>query len=290
MKSVTVLAPAKLNLTLDITGVQDDGYHEMDMVMQAISLFEKVTIKKGKWITVTTSSSKLPTDKKNTAYQAAVAFFEEVGLLAGASIHIKKKTPVRAGMAGGSADAAAVLVGLNALYGARLSVDKLCEIGAKIGADVPFAIVGGTARVGGFGDKVQTLSPILGCKFVVVMPNYGISTPAAFAKYDICGAGKRPDTKSVLKAIETQDYELLCESVANSLEKASAGKDTEKICSLLKNAGADTALMTGSGAAVFGIFSDELTAADAVCKIKETYSQVWLVSSFPEGAFIESCE
>ena len=144
---VTVLAPAKLNLALDVVGLLPNGYHDLDMTMQAITLYERVVLRRSPYLNLRLPGSLVAPNNKNTAIKAALAFFHYTGLLAGVDITIYKNTPVRAGMAGGSADAAAVLVGLNELYGARLSMSELCALGASIGADVPFALMGGTCRV-----------------------------------------------------------------------------------------------------------------------------------------------
>ena len=181
---VTVLAPAKLNLALDVVGILPGGYHALDMTMQAISLYERVVIRRSPYLDLALPGSKVKPGPGNTAIKAALAFFHYTGLLAGADITIYKSVPVRAGMAGGSADAAAVLVGLNELYGARLSMSELCALGVGIGADVPFALMGGTCRVQGLGDLIKALPPLPECWFTVVMPGYGISTPEAFAAYD----------------------------------------------------------------------------------------------------------
>ena len=153
---VTVLAPAKLNLALDVVGLLPNGYHDLDMTMQAITLYERVVLRRSPYLNLRLPGSLVAPNNKNTAIKAALAFFHYTGLLAGVDITIYKNTPVRAGMAGGSADAAAVLVGLNELYGARLSMSELCALGASIGADVPFALMGGTCRVQGVGDLTQT--------------------------------------------------------------------------------------------------------------------------------------
>ena len=150
-RSVTVLAPAKLNLSLDVVGTLPNGYHDLDMVMQTIDLYEKITLRRSHDLTLNLPGSFVPANDKNTAVKAALAFFAYTGLLAGVDMTIYKRVPVRAGMAGGSADAAGVLVGLNELYGAKLSMSELCAIGAGIGADVPFALMGGTCRVRGVG-------------------------------------------------------------------------------------------------------------------------------------------
>lgn len=159
LNRVTVLAPAKLNLALDVVGTLPNGYHDLDMTMQAITLYEKVVLTRSNGLNLTLPGSPVAANDSNTAIKAAIAFFRYTGLLAGVDITVYKNIPVRAGMAGGSADAAAVLVGLNALYGARLSMSELCALGAKVGADVPFALMGGTCRVQGVGDVMKALRP-----------------------------------------------------------------------------------------------------------------------------------
>ena len=181
LNCVTVLAPAKLNLALDVVGLLPSGYHDLDMTMQAITLYERVVLRRSPYLNLRLPGSLVAPNNKNTAIKAALAFFDYTGLLAGVDITIYKNTPVRAGMAGGSADAAAVLVGMNELYGAYLSMSELCALGAKIGADVPFALMGGTCRVQGVGDFLKALPPVPECWFTVVMPDYGVSTPEAFA-------------------------------------------------------------------------------------------------------------
>ena len=172
-QSVTVIAPAKLNLSLDVRGLLPNGYHDLDMVMQAITLREQLTLRRSESLTLRMPGSTVPVNDKNTAVKAALAFFDYTGLLAGVDITIRKTTPVRAGMAGGSADAAGVLVGMNELYGARLSMSELCALGASIGADVPFALMGGTCRVQGVGDLMKALPPCPPCWFVIAMPRWG---------------------------------------------------------------------------------------------------------------------
>ena len=226
MRSVTVLAPAKLNLTLDVTGTRPDGYHTLDMIMQAVSLRERVTLRRSRGLSLSLPGSRVPANEHNTAYKAALAFFHGTGLLAGAAITVEKHVPVRAGMAGGSADAAAVLVGLNELYGARLSAAELCALGAQVGADVPFSIVGGTARVTGVGDILEPLKPCPPCFFTVCMPAGGISTPQAYARYDRIGTDVRPDSAAASAAIARGDLAGLCAQMKNALEYSSASAAT----------------------------------------------------------------
>ena len=272
---VTVLAPAKLNLALDVVGILPGGYHALDMTMQAISLYERVVIRRSPYLDLALPGSKVKPGPGNTAIKAALAFFHYTGLLAGADITIYKSVPVRAGMAGGSADAAAVLVGLNELYGARLSMSELCALGVSIGADVPFALMGGTCRVQGLGDLIKALPPMPECWFTVVMPGYGISTPEAFAAYDKVGSSVHPDCAAQEAAIRAGDLDAVCAAAGNALEECSGAKDNEAIKAALRENGAVTALMTGSGAAVFGVFRTEAEAKAAADALRARWPQVY---------------
>ncbi len=286
MDYVKVLAPAKLNLTLDIVGTQANGYHLMDMIMQSVSLYEEVKLEKSDDITLKLSDASLPVNERNTAYKAAATFFCDTGLLAGVKINIKKAVPVRAGMAGGSADAAAVIVGLNALYGAKLTLQQMCEIGAKIGADVPFCIVGGTAHVSGIGDVIKPISNCPACFFTVVMPSGGVSTPYAFAKYDEIGTDKRPDNTGAIQAINSGNLSALCGSMHNSLQYSSESWHNDIICNILKDSGAMAALMTGSGAAVFGVFETQKQAEKARDNCLKQYADCWVLEPVQRGAHV----
>ncbi len=283
-QSVTVLAPAKLNLALDVVGLLPSGYHDLDMTMQAITLYERVNLHRSQNLTLQMPGSRVAVNDKNTAIKAAMAFFHYTGLLAGVDITIYKSVPVRAGMAGGSADAAAVLVGMNALYGAGLSMSELCALGAGIGADVPFALMGGTCRVQGLGDLLKPLPPCPDCWFTIVMPDYGISTPEAFAAYDRVGSSVHPDCAAQESAIRAGDLAGLCEAAGNALEECSGAKDTAAIKAALRANGALTALMTGSGAAVFGIFAQESQARAAAEQLKKQYPQVYIARPDRGGA------
>lgn len=278
-KAVTVLAPAKLNLSLEVAGTLPNGYHDLDMVMQTIDLYEKIQLKRSHTLRLALPGSFVPVNDKNTAIKAALAFFDYTGLLAGVDITIHKRVPVRAGMAGGSADAAGVLVGLNALFEAGLSMSELCAIGAGIGADVPFALLGGTCRVRGVGDLMKALPPCPDCWFAVVMPSVGVSTPEAFARYDVMGtdpATRHPDCEGQEQAIRAGDLAGVCAAAGNALEYCSGAKETPAICEILRGHGAMLAQMTGSGAAVFGVFAEKEPAAAAVAALKQSYKQVYL--------------
>ena len=288
LNCVTVLAPAKLNLALDVVGLLPSGYHDLDMTMQAITLYERVVLRRSPYLNLRLPGSLVAPNNKNTAIKAALAFFDYTGLLAGVDITIYKNTPVRAGMAGGSADAAAVLVGMNELYGAHLSMSELCALGAKIGADVPFALMGGTCRVQGVGDVMKALPPCPDCWFTVVMPDYGVSTPEAFAAYDKVGSSTHPDCEAQEKAIRAEDLAGVCAAAGNALEECSGARDNEAIKTALKENGAVTALMTGSGAAVFGIFESEEAARNAAEAVKAQWPQVYVARPDRGGARVIS--
>ena len=284
LQSVTVLAPAKLNLSLDVVGLLPGGYHALDMVMQAVTLCEQVTLRRSGQLLLRAPGSRVPTGPRNTAHKAALAFFHYTGLLAGADITLRKSVPVRAGMGGGSADAAAVLVGLNALYAARLSMSELCALGASVGADVPFALMGGTCRVQGLGDLLKPLPPCPDCWFTVVMPGYGISTPAAFAAYDEVGTPFHPDCAAQEAAIRAGDLAGVCAAAGNALETCAGGADTAALKAALTAHGARAALMTGSGAAVFGIFEAEAAARAAADALQAGGRQVYSLRPDRGGA------
>ena len=286
MNRVTVLAPGKLNLTLDVTGFAENGYHTLDMIMQSVSLSERVTLRRSGDIRLRLPGSFVPANESNTAYKAAVVFFRETGLLAGADITIRKTVPVRAGMAGGSADAAAVLVGLNELYGARLSQKELCGLGMMVGADVPFCIAGGTARVTGVGDILEPLPACPPCFFTVCMPKGGVSTPQAYARYDELGTDVRPDGEAAEAAVRAGDLDALCAQMVNALEYSSGSVANKPIEEILRACGAKAALMTGSGAAVFGVFPERGAAEEARAKLLEKYPKAWVVRPVPRGAHV----
>lgn len=284
LQSVMVLAPAKLNLALDVVGTLPNGYHDLDMTMQALALYERVELRRSNTLRLTLPGSRVNPGEKNTAIKAALAFFDYTGLLAGVDMTVYKRVPVRAGMAGGSADAAAVLVGMNALYGAHLSMSELCALGAGIGADVPFALMGGTCRVQGVGDWLKALPPCPPCWFVIVMPDYGISTPEAFAAYDRMGSSVHPDCAAQEAAIRAGDLAGVCAAAGNALEECCGAKATQQIKAALRAHGALTALMTGSGAAVFGIFAAEAAARAAAASLKAAWPQVFVARPDRGGA------
>lgn len=287
MEKITVIAPAKINLSLDITGIDHRGYHLLDMIMQSVSLFERVTLtKKDEGITMSSNARYIPTDSKNVAVKAAMLFFEHTGIQGGVHIHIKKTVPIKAGMAGGSADAAGVLVGLDKLYNTQLTKQQLCEIGAKAGSDVPFMIMGGTKRVQGVGDIILPCPPMPKCHIVICMPKKGVSTPEAFANYDKMGEKTLVETDRLVAAMEAEDIYGVAECMANDLEKAAGSEDTQPIKEMLIEKGAIGSVMTGSGAAVFGVFDDEEKAKQAVEYFRGRVRSVFLTKPVNHGAVV----
>ena len=270
VRSISVPAYAKLNLTLDILGKRDDGYHEMKMVMQTISLHDDVTVTlTDKGITCRIAGAELPCDERNLAVKAANAFCEAMDYRGGIDIALIKHIPSEAGMAGGSADAAAVLRALRDLVSPALTDERLEQIGARIGSDVPFCICGGTQLAEGRGEKLTALNPAPECFVAVCKPDFPISTPELFARVDGVMLSHRPDTDAMLSAIARGDCGALCANVQNVFEQALPDAQRERIeeikRALVEN-GAACAAMTGSGSAVFGLFSDEVLCRNA-CEV-----------------------
>ncbi len=289
MDKITVIAPAKLNLSLDVTGVDDNGYHLLDMIMQTVSVFERVTLtKQESGITLASNARYIPTDSKNVAVKAAMKFFEYTGVEGGVDIYIKKTVPIKAGMAGGSADAAGVIVGLNRLYETKLTTEQLCRIGAQAGSDVPFMIVGGTKRVQGVGDIILPCPDMPKCHIVICMPSKGVSTPAAFANYDKLGKKTAVPTDKIIDAMAANDVPRMAKLMANDLEKAAASPDTEPIKKQLLELGALGSVMTGSGAAVFGVFDSREKAKKAFGRLKGKVRSVFLAQPVDFGASVSN--
>lgn len=257
MKHVVVIAPAKVNLALDVTGKRDDGYHLIETVFQTISIYDRITLEltKEKGIKISSDVHWLPCNEKNLAYKAAKAFTEKTGFGRCISIHINKKIPSQAGMGGGSSDAAAVLNGMNALSGNMLSLSELVLIGASLGADVPFFLYGGTAYAEGIGEKLEILPPLRGLYIVSAKGKGGISTPEAYRRIDALKNQVHPDTQSLKKAIKAgENTDSLWQYCGNIFEEVTELEDVNDIKRIMIKNGAHFACMSGSGSSVFGIF------------------------------------
>lgn len=290
MSAITLPAYAKLNLTLDILGTRPDGYHELDMVMQAVSLHDDVTltINTGTpWVLTCEdeggiSLSGIPCDERNLAWKAAQIFFRAASLPdPGMKIHIIKRIPEQAGLAGGSADAAAVLRGLNDLYGKPFDTEALCALGAQCGSDVPFCVLGSTARVKGRGEVLFPISLGTVQHYVICKPDFGISTPKLFALSDQHPAQEHPDPESLLAHLQANDNQSAGPLLCNVLEQVAVLEHPQILAireDLLK-AGSCGARMTGSGSAVFGLFPDESSAKQAAARLKEKEYSVFYAHS-----------
>ncbi len=279
---ITVSAPAKLNLTLDILGTRPDGYHEMKMVMQSVSLMDRVTLVPADsgGICAVSGLGFLPRDRKNLAVSAALAFYEALGQTPPSLlIDLEKNIPVCAGTAGGSSDAAAVLRGLNDLTGAGFPQEALAEIGARVGSDVPYCVLGGTRLAEGRGEVLTPLPPLPPCFIVLCKPAFSISTPVLFHAWDQKKKKLRPDTDGLIAALENGDLTGVAQRVYNVFEAVlppNQRREIDRIKNALIQKGALGAAMTGSGPTVFGIFRKEATAKQAEEELREQYREVFL--------------
>ena len=267
---VTVHAPAKINLTLDIVGVREDGYHLLESLFQSVSIYDTVTAEKADGITLDAPGGDCPV-KKNTAHKAAKAFFDATGIEGGVHLTVAKRIPQQAGMGGGSADAAGVLVALNALYETDLSRETLCEIGLTIGADVPFCVKGGTAFVTGIGEKLLPLPPLPECYIVIAQPQEGISTKEAYAAVDNATITHRPDNQSAIACLFYGDLEGVCAQAVNVFEVATELEGVKDIRRKMEAFSPLCSQMTGSGSVVFAIFDNREAAGACLADLKKDY-------------------
>ena len=276
---VTFDAAAKINLLLDIRGTLPNGYHSLYMVMQSVSLFDRVTVEQtgsGK-IELTCSRESIPCDSRNTAWKAAERFFEWTGIPnTGIHIHIEKRIPHEAGLAGGSADAAAVIRALDRIYSPELRERDLCRIGVQVGADVPFCICGGTMIAQGIGELLTPLPDMPDCPIVLAKPAQGVSTAAAYARYDETGSCRRQDEAGMLAAIQGEDLHQIACKLGNSFEQLIDTPQRVAIKSILRECGAIGSCMSGSGPTVFGLFDDGERANRCLTEIRRVANDVFL--------------
>lgn len=274
-------AYAKLNLSLDILGKREDGYHDLRMVMQSIDLADQVSVSllPEPGLALTTDLPYLPRGSGNIAAKAADRFFRETGLpVRGLSIDIHKRVPVCAGMAGGSSDGAAVLRVLRRTLSPEMPDGRLEEIGALVGSDVPYCIRGGTVLAQGRGELLMDLPPLPPCWLVVCKPPFSISTPELFSRVRVRRLRCRPDTAGILRALEHGDLEAVARRIYNVFEDVLPRRCTQvfEIKDALLNLGAIAASMTGSGPSVFGLFRDRSPAEAAAAALREQFSSVFL--------------
>lgn len=282
---ITVDAPAKINLFLDITGKLDNGYHSLFMIMQSVGLSDKVTLEEAETdgILLSCSDSRLPCDEKNIAYKAAAAFFGKTGIEPKIKIGIEKRIPFAAGLAGGSADAAAVIVGLNELYETSLSQSELCKIGLSVGSDVPFCIVGGTCLSQNTGGVLSALEPLKDCFVVLAKPEAGVSTAEAYAAADNTYL-YRPDSMRMLDACEKGDFEGICKYAGNVFEQVIEVADRVEFKRIMRKHGCSLCQMSGSGPTVFALFENKENAEKCAEEIEKICPNVFVTKPVSHGA------
>jgi len=287
MNEINLKALGKINIGLDVTGIREDGYHEVKMIMQTVNLFDKLTIKvqeDGK-VSMTTNLRFLPVDDDNLCIRAAKLLIDEFDIKSGVHIELEKHIPVAAGMAGGSTDAAAVLFGVNKLFNLKLSQKDLMERGVKIGADVPYCIMRGTALAEGIGEVLSPVHPMVKCPVLIAKPGISVSTKKVYEDLDSCfDTVKHPDIDQLIKDIEAGDLHAICNHMGNVLEEVTIPQHPI-IADIKKNMmdnGAIGAMMSGSGPTVFGFFEDNKTAKAAKEALTKTgmVKQLYLTTLF----------
>jgi 4-diphosphocytidyl-2-C-methyl-D-erythritol kinase len=258
------------------------------MVMQSIGLCDEITLEKNGLgeIFLTCSESRLPADKRNIAYKAAVAFFEATNIETDVTIGLKKRIPFEAGLAGGSADAAAVIVGLNELYCTGLSEFELCEIGLRVGSDVPFCIAGGTCLSQNTGGVLSRLKPLADCYIVLAKPEAGVSTAEAYAAADNARI-YRPDSMRMLDACEKGDFEGICKYAGNVFEQVIEVADRVEFKRIMRKHGCSLCQRSGSGPTVFALFDSEEDANNCANELKELCPNVFVTAPVSHGAIVE---
>lgn len=268
-------AYAKINIALDVVGKREDGYHLLRMIMQTIDLYDVIEVNRysGNGIEIKCNKQYVPTDERNLAYKAANLFKQKFNIEDGVQIGIQKNIPVSAGMAGGSTDAAAVLVLMNKVFNINASLGELRKIGLKIGADVPYCIEGGTALCEGIGEKITKLNDFKDKILLIVKPNFGVSTKEVYGALDLNKIYKHVDIEGLIMAMEKDDIKYVCQNMKNVLENVTLRK--HRLLKLIKEdmikLGSIGSMMSGSGPTIFGFFDDMLTAQKCYDEIKKKY-------------------
>lgn len=274
-------APAKINLSLDVLHKRDDGFHEVEMVMTMVDLADRLEMEElpRDTIMITSQAGYIPLDEKNLAFQAAKLIKERYDVKKGVYIHLDKKIPVAAGLAGGSSDAAAALRGLNRLWGLNIGEEELRKLGEELGSDVPFCVSGGTAIATGRGEKLEFLPSPPQCWVVLAKPPINVSTGEIYGKLQADQIQYHPDTKSIIEAIKAKDFSGLCQSMGNVLEDVTLSlyPQVEQFKRAMVRMGADGVLMSGSGPTVFGLVQRESKVARIYNGLRGFCKQVYVV-------------
>lgn len=264
MKVMRLKAYAKINLGLDVVRKREDGYHEVRMIMQTINMFDRIEIRKKrkKGITVSTNLFYLPINQDNLVYRAASLLLDEFGIEEGVSIELKKYIPVAAGMAGGSSDAAAVLYGINRMFGLELSMEELMKRGVRLGADIPYCLMRGTVLSEGIGEILTPLPPLPSCSVLVAKPPISVSTKFVYERLKADQLSEHPDIDGMAEAIRQQDFYGVADRLGNVLETVTIPE--YPVIAHIKHTmlvnGAVNALMSGSGPTIFGLYDDKEAA------------------------------
>ena len=288
MNSIKLKSRAKINLSIDVLGKRQDGYHLVEMIMQTIDLYDLIEIneKDNDQITIKSTSDEIPLDCNNLVYKAANLIKKTFNINKGVEIHIKKNIPVAAGMAGGSSNAAAVLVGLNKLWNLNLSNQQLEEIGLKLGADVPFCINGGAVLASGIGEE---LTPIKGLTkdvcILVCKPDLFVSTKEVYECIDSKDIEKRPNNKFLIECLKNEDTRQLAENMFNVLEGVTVDKHPviQQIKDIMTNNRALGAMMSGSGPTVFGLYENREDAVKCKAILEKQFKQTFVVACEEKG-------
>lgn len=260
MKQIKLNARAKINITLDVLRKRDDGYHDLSMIMQTVNLCDNLIIKtnESKTINMTSNYSWLPCDERNLVYKAAALMKEKYDIKDGITIHLEKNIPVAAGMAGGSSDCAATLVGIRNLFKIKADDNELMALGKNLGADVPYCILRGTALAEGIGEKLTQLPPFPNSILLIAKPPVNVSTATVFGSFDLNKVDKHPDNQKMIELIKNKDLKGICNNMCNVLETVTI-KNYPIIDTIKKSmleCGAIGSLMSGSGPTVFGFYEN----------------------------------
>lgn len=286
MDEIKLKALAKINLGLDVVRRREDGYHEVRMVMQTIHLYDQLLIQKSETpgIQIHSNLSFLPVNENNLVYKAGKLLMDEFDIHTGVSVELNKRIPVAAGMAGGSTDAAAMLYGMNQLFGLKLKRKDLMERGVQIGADVPYCIMRGTALAEGIGEKLSSLPPMVKCPVLIAKPAVSVSTKFVYQNLKLNEQTPHPDIDALITDIRNSDLDNICADMGNVLETVTILNYPviAQIKEQMLKSGAKASMMSGSGPTVFGLFGDEETARRARAEMKASglAKQVYLTSIY----------
>lgn len=291
MNSIELKSRAKINLSIDVLGKREDGYHLVEMIMQTIDLYDiiKMIELETEDIVIKSNSSDIPLDDNNIVYKAVNLLKNKFNIKKGVEIFIKKNIPVAAGMAGGSSNAAAVLVGLNKIWGLNLSEIELQEIGLNLGADVPYCIAGKTALAEGIGEQLTYIKGLSeDANILICKPNLFVSTKKVYEGLDLKNIQERPDNKFLIKSLEDGDIKSVAENMVNVLETVTSKyhEEIKEIEAVMSECNALGSMMSGSGPTVFGLFENKNDALKGKEKLLQKYSQVYVVNSSEKGVEI----